>query len=93
MTEPAAGRGAPSPHESGSPEAPGSGRRLLGQILKAHGAAYPLAAQILSTVVEGHLRRPVGAHLDFEKDVLVVTFEGLAALSDRGIGAIGLRPR
>ncbi|HSQ60980.1 MAG TPA: PEP/pyruvate-binding domain-containing protein [Acidobacteriota bacterium] len=49
------------------------------ELLRAHGAAYPLAAQILSKLEEGHLRRPVGTHLDFERDTLIVTFEGLAA--------------
>jgi hypothetical protein len=48
-------------------------------LLRAHGNDYPRAAQILSTLEDGHLRRPVGTNLDFEKDHFVVTFEGLAA--------------
>jgi predicted nucleotidyltransferase len=48
-------------------------------LLRAHGREFPRAAQILSILEDGHLRRPVGSHLDFEKDRLVVTFEGLAA--------------
>ncbi|HEX7077855.1 MAG TPA: PEP/pyruvate-binding domain-containing protein [Candidatus Eisenbacteria bacterium] len=47
-------------------------------LLREHGADYPLAAQIVSTIEDGHLRRPVGTRLDFEKSRPVVTFEGLA---------------
>lgn len=48
-------------------------------LLRAYGAQYPRAAQMLSQLEDGHLRRPLGPHLDFEKDRYVVTFEGLAS--------------
>jgi predicted nucleotidyltransferase len=48
-------------------------------LLRAHGHDYPRAAQILSCLEDGHLRRPMDSQLDFEKDRFVVTFEGLAA--------------
>lgn len=49
------------------------------ELLRAHGDQYPRAAQMVSLLDDGHLRRPVGPHLDFEKDRHVVTFEGLAS--------------
>ena len=49
------------------------------EIMRAHGHEYPRASQMLSIIEDGHLRRPIGTHLDFERNNLVVTFEGLAA--------------
>ncbi|OGF25357.1 MAG: hypothetical protein A2V63_11120 [Candidatus Eisenbacteria bacterium RBG_19FT_COMBO_70_11] len=49
------------------------------EILRAHGDDYPCAAQMLSHLEGGHVRRPSSSHLDFEKSKFVVTFEGLAA--------------
>jgi hypothetical protein len=48
------------------------------EVLRAHGNDYPRAAQMLSVLEDGHLRRPTGMHLDIEKAHHVVTFEGLA---------------
>ncbi|MGE5178304.1 MAG: PEP/pyruvate-binding domain-containing protein [Bacteroidota bacterium] len=49
------------------------------ELLQARNGEYPLANQIFSTLEEGHLRRPVGAHVEVAKGRPVVTFEGLAA--------------
>ncbi len=48
------------------------------ELIRAHGGEYPLAAQIFSTLDDGHLRRPVGTRLDVSSGHPVVTFEGLA---------------
>lgn len=49
------------------------------ELLRASNGSYPLAAQIVSMLEDGHLRRPVGTHVDFGRGTPVVTFEGLAA--------------
>ncbi|MBU0753904.1 MAG: nucleotidyltransferase domain-containing protein [Planctomycetes bacterium] len=47
------------------------------EILKNHGDHYPMAEQIVSVFDGTRLARPMGLTLDFEKDDLVVTFDGL----------------
>ena len=46
-------------------------------LLRTSGAEYPGVEQLVSVLDQGHLRRPVGRNLDFERDDLVVTFDGL----------------
>ena len=48
------------------------------QFLERHGDALPLARQMISLVDHDRLRRPVGL-VDFARDPLVVSFEGLLA--------------
>jgi len=49
----------------------------LKELLQKFGAEYPRVNQIVSILDHDRLAPPLGAHLDFEKDDLVVTFEGL----------------
>lgn len=51
---------------------------LVADLLREQGGQYPLAAQIVSMLEEGHLRRSVGTHVDFTQGRPIVTFEGLA---------------
>jgi len=49
----------------------------LKEVLRKFGAEYPRVNQIVSILDHDRLAPPLGTHLDFEKDDLVVTFEGL----------------
>ncbi len=49
------------------------------KLLRECGAAYPLVGDLVSIVEEGGIRRPLPFQIDFEKDDLVVTFDGLAS--------------
>lgn len=47
--------------------------------LAAHGHELPLAAQMVSLLEDGRLRRPAGTRLDLGRATPVVTFDGLAS--------------
>ena len=47
------------------------------EFLRAHGAEIPGVERLLSVYQDGHLRQPMLGSIDFERDDLVVTFEGL----------------
>jgi hypothetical protein len=49
----------------------------LRALLRACGVEYPQIADIVSAVEDGAIREPLGLQLDFGKDDLVVTFDGL----------------
>jgi hypothetical protein len=49
----------------------------VGQLLRECGSELPMVAEIVSVVGPDGIRRPMGFELDFEKDDLVVTFDGL----------------
>jgi hypothetical protein len=49
------------------------------KLLRMHGDEIERITDIVSVFEEGHIKRPVGLTLDFEKDDLVVTFDGLIA--------------
>lgn len=51
----------------------------LRSLLNAYGRNYPLVNQLVSILEQDHLRLPSGLGIDFEKDDLVVTFEGLCS--------------
>ncbi len=46
-------------------------------LLRACGSEYPQLADIVSIVEDGTIRGPLALQIDFEKDDLVVTFDGL----------------
>ena len=46
-------------------------------LLRSHGADYPLVRRIVSVLDHDHMRKPIGLGPDFEHDELVVTFQGL----------------
>jgi len=48
-------------------------------LLRQHGDDYPLVRDVVSIVDRDSIRRPSGLEPDFEKDDVVVTFEGLIA--------------
>jgi hypothetical protein len=48
-------------------------------LLREVGAYFPMVGDIVSVVDRTRIRRPIGLDVDFEKDMLVVTFDGLAA--------------
>ncbi len=48
-------------------------------ILKHYGEQYPAVRQIISIVDQDQVRKPVGLEPDWEKDDVVVTFQGLFA--------------
>ncbi|MFZ1946266.1 MAG: PEP/pyruvate-binding domain-containing protein [bacterium] len=52
----------------------------VAELVRKHGADMPLLEKMVSVYDGHHLRRPLGMQLDFEKDTLAFTFEGL--LSD-----------
>ena len=52
---------------------------LVSDLLREAGDRFPVASEIVSMLEDGHLRRPVGKHLDLTKGRPVVTFDGLAA--------------
>jgi len=47
------------------------------EFLKEVGYELPAVSKMVSIYADNHLRRPMGMNVDFEKDDLVVTFEGL----------------
>jgi len=49
------------------------------KLLKDCGGQYPQIADVVSVVEEGTIRRPLALQLDFEKDDMVVTFDGLVS--------------
>jgi len=49
----------------------------LRQLLRACGTEYPQIADVVSIVEDGTIRQPLALQVDFEKDDLVVTFDGL----------------
>ena len=49
----------------------------LRQLLRACGTEYPQIADVVSIVEDGRIRQPLALQVDFEKDDLVVTFDGL----------------
>ncbi|MDH3403515.1 MAG: pyruvate, phosphate dikinase [Acidobacteriota bacterium] len=48
-------------------------------LLREHGKEIPGVHQLVSTIEEGHVRKPIGFGLDFENQRHAVTFEGLVA--------------
>ena len=52
----------------------------VADLVRKHGAEMPLIEKMVSVYDGHHLRRPMGMQLDFEKDTVAFTFEGL--LSD-----------
>lgn len=52
------------------------------ELLKECGPELPLINKIISKYEDGHLKRPVAMSVDFDKDDLAVTFEGLINDSD-----------
>lgn len=50
----------------------------VGELLRRHGDELPFARQMVSLVEDDHLRRPVGL-VDFSRDEVVTTFEGLVS--------------
>ncbi|HEX9653331.1 MAG TPA: PEP/pyruvate-binding domain-containing protein, partial [bacterium] len=51
----------------------------LKELLRKFGPDYPRVNQIVSIIDRDRIAPPMGMHFDFEKDDLVVTFEGLVA--------------
>jgi pyruvate,water dikinase len=51
-------------------------------LLKECGEEYPLINQLVSVLAEDQIQRPNAMGIDFEKDELVVTFDGLIARTD-----------
>ncbi len=51
----------------------------IDELLKKCGEHLPQVDKIVSIYDGHHIRKPLGKHIDFEKDNLVVTFEGLIA--------------
>ena len=49
------------------------------KLFRQAGASYPMINEVVSVFRDGDLKRPMGLDLDFEKDDLVVTFDGLSA--------------
>ena len=49
----------------------------MNDLLRMHGDEMPLVDKITSVYDGHHLRRPMAMNIDFEKDELAVTFEGL----------------
>jgi pyruvate,water dikinase len=49
----------------------------LKQLMRESGQEYPAIRQIVSIVDENRIRRPMGFEPDFDKDEVVVTFDGL----------------
>jgi len=47
------------------------------ELLRQHGRELPLFSRMVSRYEEGHLKTPLAMNIDFEKDDLVVTFEGM----------------
>jgi pyruvate,water dikinase len=51
-------------------------------LLSEFGAEYPLINQLVSVLAQDHIHQPSALGIDFEKDELVVTFDGLITRSD-----------
>jgi pyruvate,water dikinase len=51
-------------------------------LLREYGAEYPLINQLVSVFDHDHIQQPNALGIDFEKDELVVTFDGLVARTD-----------
>jgi len=49
----------------------------LADLVRKHGAQMPLIEKMVSVYDGHHLRRPLGMQIDFEKDNLAFTFDGL----------------
>ncbi len=49
----------------------------IDEFLEDCGESWPEVERIVSIYDSNHIRKPLGKHIDFEKDNLVVTFEGL----------------
>jgi hypothetical protein len=49
----------------------------LRQLLRDHGTEYPQIADVVSVVEDGTIRHTLAPQVDFERDDLVVTFDGL----------------
>ena len=54
----------------------------VSDLLRKHGEEYPLIRSLVTTWEHGMLREPMGFGPDFEKDDLVVTFDGLIRRTD-----------
>jgi pyruvate,water dikinase len=54
----------------------------LRSLLISYGSQYPLLNQIVSVLREDHLQQPSAFMLDYEKDELIVTFDGLITRTD-----------
>ncbi|MBD3179752.1 MAG: pyruvate, phosphate dikinase [Candidatus Latescibacteria bacterium] len=50
-------------------------------LIREHGSELPLFSKMVSRYEEGHLRRPLAMNIDYEKDDLVITFDGLISKS------------
>ncbi len=46
-------------------------------LLREHGRELPLLSKMVSRYEEGHLKTPLAMNIDFEKDDLLVTFDGM----------------
>jgi hypothetical protein len=53
----------------------------IADLVRKHGAEMPLIEKLVSVYDGHHLRRPLAMQLDFEKDSLAFTFDGLLAES------------
>jgi hypothetical protein len=51
----------------------------LRDLLRRHGEEYPLVRRLVVEIDNGHVRRPGGLPLDFERGKFVATFEGLVS--------------
>jgi len=54
----------------------------INQFLREVGYEMPAINRIVSIYDQGHLRRPMAMNIDFEKDDLAITFDGLIQQSD-----------
>ncbi|MBN2072150.1 MAG: nucleotidyltransferase domain-containing protein [Candidatus Krumholzibacteriota bacterium] len=52
------------------------------ELLKKHGAELPLVNKIVSKFEDDHLKKPMAMNVDFARDDLAVTFEGIINDSD-----------
>ncbi len=62
-------------------EADGFGTVPIDAFMRECGGALPDVRRIVSVIEDGHVRRPTGLGIDFERQETVVTFEGLASES------------
>jgi len=53
----------------------------VGKLLKKVGYELPAVTQMVSIHEDGHIHRPVGSHVDYDEDDLVVTLDGLISNS------------
>ncbi|MGM0485029.1 MAG: PEP/pyruvate-binding domain-containing protein, partial [Candidatus Krumholzibacteriota bacterium] len=47
------------------------------ELIRKHGSELPLFSKIVSRYQDGHLKTPLAMNIDYEKDDLVVTFDGI----------------